>query len=191
MSAELEINPFDEPNVTESKENTAELLAQLKKNKKFKEPPFIVKAAGAESFDSFFSQVRKGGYAALLSYTGRSKDLIRVFNDIRHKLAARFRVPVLLGFGPRYLHSIGQLYKGGPKKGLFIVFLTQEPRDLKIPGAIYSFGQLKRAQALGDLRALENKGLPILAIDLGKDWQSSLKMFQRVVAQISQEKGQK
>ena len=182
MGAELEMNPFDEPNVKESKENTAVLLEKFKKNKKFDESSSILKAAGEAPFDSFFSRSQTGGYIALLAYTGRSKELARIFNNIRLRLAAHFKVPVLLGFGPRYLHSIGQLYKGGPKNGLFIEFLTQEAKDLKIPGEIYSFGQLKRAQALGDKQALEDKGLAVLTLDLGKDWLAALKRFETKLA---------
>ena len=133
------------------------------------------------TFDSFFSQAQKVGYVALLSYTERSKNSVGVFRSIQNSLAVRLQVPVLLGFGPRYLHSTGQLYKGGAKNGLFLIFLTREPRDLRIPGEVYTFGQLKRAQALGDLRALQNKGLPVLAIDLGEKWHSSLKNLERTL----------
>jgi hypothetical protein len=90
--------------------------------------------------------------------------------------------PVLVGFGPRYLHSIGQLYKGGPQTGLFMEFIVQGKKDARVPQAGYSFGQLIKAQALGDLKALQRKKLPTLAVDLGA---GELAGFNALTAQVA------
>ncbi len=159
--AVLEINPFDEPNVKESKDNTARLLDSLKTNKKLLFPKSKI-----EDVASFLAQVPKGGYIALLAYLDRSPEVSKVLKLIRTKIASRLQVPVLVGYGPRYLHSIGQLYKGGPRKGIFIELVSTPAPDLKVPGAPYTFNQLKRAQALGDMQALQSKGLAVLTLDL-------------------------
>ncbi len=157
----LEINPFDEPNVQESKDNTARLLTDIERNKKLSFPKSSV------PWDQFFSQLKEGGYIAFLVYADRSTEITKQLDQIRKQVAKRLKVPVLVGFGPRYLHSIGQLYKGGSRKGIFIELWSTPKPDLKIPEARYTFNQLKSAQALGDLQALESKGLPVLALDLG------------------------
>ncbi len=97
-------------------------------------------------------------------------------------MAAALKVPVLSGFGPRYLHSIGQLYKGGPKQGIFIEFFVKDTKDVKIPGEVYGFSQLKRAQAMGDYEAISGKGLPILAVDLGSNLATGFNIFQKKMA---------
>jgi len=187
--AVLEINPFDEPNVTESKDNTARLLDSLKTNKKLSFPSRAlrlklgvpisimystvypqnqIKHGTKSKIDatSFLAQVPKGGYIAFLAYLDRSPEVSKVLKLIRTKIARRLKVPVLVGYGPRYLHSIGQLYKGGPRKGVFIELVSTPTPDLKVPGAPYTFNQLKRAQALGDRQALQSKGLPVLTCDI-------------------------
>ncbi len=176
---QMGINPFDEPNVKESKDNTAILLGELKKKGKFENPKNYISGKAEINLGSFFAKRKPGAYVALLAYVERNSKTAEIFNRIRKSLREAYKLPVLLGFGPRYLHSIGQLYKGGTPNGLFFTFLKQEGQDLKIPGAFYTFGQLKKAQALGDIQALESKGLPVMAIDLGKDFQSGLKSFEK------------
>ena len=97
-------------------------------------------------------------------------------------MASALKVPVLSGFGPRYLHSIGQLYKGGPKQGIFIEFFAKDVKDVKIPGEVYGFSQLKRAQAMGDYEAISSKGLPVLAVELGSNLAAGFGTFQKKMA---------
>ncbi len=177
----LGVNPFDEPNVTESKKNTALFLEELKQKGRLPNPPFLLKANEKMDLTPFLSKMKSGSYVSFLAYTERTKSTQQAFGKIRSVLLNGAKVPVLLGFGPRYLHSIGQLYKGGPKTGFFILFLKQEKKDIKIPGAAYTFGQLKMAQALGDIKALEDKGLPVLAIQLGSDAVSGLKSVEETL----------
>lgn len=165
----LQINPFDEPNVKESKDNAARLLAELKAKGRLEPPKSLVRADSSVRFGDFFARAEKGSYLAILAYAERSAAFEKALARIRTKISQGLHIPVLIGFGPRYLHSIGQLYKGGAAKGLFIELLASEARDIPIPEAGYSFGQLKRAQAFGDIEALEGRGLPVLAVDIGRE----------------------
>lgn len=165
----MQINPFDEPNVKEAKDFTNRFLDMLKEKGKYENPKNYVAAGGKTDWDAFFSQVKKGGYLALLVYAERTPQVQQAFNRFREEVREAYKLPVLLGFGPRYLHSIGQLYKGGTLNGLFLAFVKRETKDAKIPGTYYTFGQLKKAQAFGDIQALESKGLPVLTLDLGKN----------------------
>jgi hypothetical protein len=92
-----------------------------------------------------------------------------VLARLRVSLRYISRLAVTLGYGPRYLHSTGQLHKGGPAKGIFVLVTVDDPQDLSIPGASYTFSELKRAQALGDLQSLRSKGLRVMNIHLGAD----------------------
>lgn len=167
------VNPFDEPNVTESKESTGALLAQLKQTGKLPEASNLIESKApktkVEQGLGRLLQNPSPSYLALLSYTERTPATTKALNQLRKKLRDKFNVPVLVGFGPRYLHSIGQLYKGGFLTGSFIAFLAQDVKDAAVPEAHYRFSQLKKAQALGDLMAMQKKGLRTLAIQVGKN----------------------
>lgn len=186
-SALLAINPFDEPNVKESKDLTAKFLHQLKVKKRLEEPEHTLKLGGAlskikkdgviDALSRIFVRVESDGYLALLAYTERSPRVAAQLDRIRKVISSAFNIPVTIGFGPRYLHSIGQLYKGGPKTGLFVEFFQDEQRDANVPGSFYRFGQLKKAQAMGDYAALYNKNLPVMTVNVGKDVVEGLKRF--------------
>lgn len=174
--AVLGINPFDEPNVKESKDATAKVLLHLQKTGKL-----TVKAVAPQNakVKDFFGKLSKTGYVVLLPYTERSASMQKAFDKVRTVLREELGCPVLLGFGPRFLHSIGQLYKGGPRTGLFVEFVNTPAGDMKVPGEFYTFDQLKKAQALGDKEALESKGLPVLCVDLGKNPAAGIKAFEQ------------
>ncbi len=91
-------------------------------------------------------------------------------------------VATTLGYGPRYLHSTGQLHKGGPDEGLFLQLLGHDPDDVDIPGQPYSFGVLKRAQARGDLAALRAHGRRVMRVCLGDDVPAGLSRLAELVA---------
>ncbi len=171
-SAVLGINPFDEPNVKESKDNTGRLLEHLKNHGKFPVTEGIlkIKDAGfkpeAQALNAFFGALKKSGYIAILAYLERSPATQKALDGLRHQLGQALKVPVLVGFGPRYLHSIGQYYKGGPAQGIFLELFAAEAPGGQVPGTHYRFDQLKHAQALGDKEALESKKLPVLAVEL-------------------------
>lgn len=183
-SALLEIDPFDEPNVKESKDITGRILEDMKKKAPLPEPKTVLTVKGPKltpadkrTFDQFFGKLKPEGYLPLLAYIDRTPAAKKLLQGLQKMLAAQLKVPALSGFGPRYLHSIGQLYKGGPKQGAFIEFVAKDKTDLRIPGEVYGFSQLKKAQALGDYEAISNKGLPVLVVDLGADVLKGLLMF--------------
>ncbi len=187
----LEINPFDEPNVAESKANTERLLARFEKigPAVWEKPdegvthrpwgtlkeaalfgnhfdlPDGVKGTGEEVLRSFvdalFKSRRGGGYAAVMAYLTPDEEWERRMFLFKECLTHRFRIPVTFGFGPRFLHSTGQLHKGGKPVGIFLQVSAKDAIDLPIPGEPFSFSVLKRAQQLGDYEALETRKFPI------------------------------
>jgi transaldolase/glucose-6-phosphate isomerase len=142
----LGINPFDQPNVQEAKDATARILAGETVD------------AAVEPLEQVLGSVRPGDYMAITAYVARDAAAIAELAAIRQGLRDRYRVATTVGFGPRFLHSTGQLHKGGPNTGVFIQVVEQAAADLPIPGKPYTFGQLKAAQALGDLASLKAHG---------------------------------
>ena len=145
--AMIGINPFDQPNVQEAKDRTAAILAGG-------EQP-VLDPVG--SVDSLLDSARAGDYLAVLALVPASEENERALASARAELSARTGLPTTAGFGPRYLHSTGQLHKGGPGSGLFIQ-VVDDPPHLDIPGREYGFRRLIRAQALGDFDALVERG---------------------------------
>jgi len=180
----LNINPFDEPNVTESKTNTKALLQKYDKIGRISMPA-PVKAFGkltildpvdpdryrkgdlksvATLLKRFLSGLKSPEYLALLSYTKPDAKADRAFQSMRTALGSKSKVASLQGYGPRYLHSIGQLYKGGPATGRFILFVETKRPSVAIPGLSFDFGTLITAQAFGDVQALKKRKRPTLVV---------------------------
>ena len=152
----LEINPFDQPNVAEAKDATgAILLGGLEE-----EPGF-------DDLAPLLASVNPGDYVAILAYLDRTMANEAVLQRVRLAIRDRYRVATTVGFGPRYLHSTGQLHKGWPGTGVFIQVVDAEaPPDIAIPGAHFSFGTLLHAQALGDLHSLDVHGRRVARVTL-------------------------
>ncbi len=179
--AVLGINPFDEPNVAESKENTRNVIETFEKTGRMPSPDPALAENGIAVFGNmalgkkrllkdtvvgFLDQARPGDYLAIMAYLERSEAVEAPLQEIRHWSRNRLRIATTLGFGPRFLHSTGQIHKGGGGKGLFLQITAEDETDLPIPDERYSFGQLKKAQALGDFQSLESRGFRILRIHL-------------------------
>jgi glucose-6-phosphate isomerase len=185
----LGVNPFDEPNVAESKENTRQVLQAFCHKGKLDLPTPILQGEGIRLYGNiepwnisprdtlwaFLNQSRTGNYMALMAYLERSPVHEALLQKIRRLIRDRFHLSTTLGYGPRFLHSTGQLHKGGPPKGLFLQITAEDTHDLAIPGKPYTFGILKTAQALGDYYALIRKELRILHLHLGRDTAGDLK----------------
>ena len=105
-------------------------------------------------------------YIAINAFLPKNSENEMVLQEFRRRLGEKFSLPTTLGFGPRYLHSTGQLHKGGPNTGLFLIVTAQRQKDLEIPGQGVTFGVMQRAQAIGDLQALIAKDRQVLWIDL-------------------------
>ena len=200
--ASLAIDPFDEPNVQESKDNTARILEGFEisgemplGSPRLAESGIEVYADGAvrgsistlqltAALRTFFSERRPDDYLAILAYVARDAANGAELDTLRTTLDERLALPVLLGYGPRYMHSIGQLYKGGPASGMFLLITSEKPEDLPIPGAKYTFGQLEMAQALGDLQSLGRLGKPALRLHLTEGVPAGLTALRRAIDQV-------
>jgi transaldolase/glucose-6-phosphate isomerase len=197
----LGINAFDEPNVAESKRNTADLLEQWERNGSF---PDVSTLAGDEwialyseagqsrrsqeharsseaVLQELFDLVRPRDYIALLAYVHRTQAVHELLTSFRVRLRERLRIATTLGYGPRYLHSTGQLHKGGPNTGLFLLLTADPAEDVPIPGKPYGFGTLQRAQALGDYRALVENGRRVLRVHLRGEVEPALRRLGTVL----------
>ena len=188
----LGVDAFDEPNVAESKKNTSDLLEKWQQESSFGEeepvitgsglavyapggPPSGRAARGVKAYlKSFLEGVRPGDYLALLAYFRATPERDRRLDQTRTRLRNRLKVATTLGYGPRYLHSTGQLHKGGPDTGVYLVLTADPDGDLEIPGSPYGFATLHRAQALGDYRSLVDHGRRVVRIHLGEDVEAGL-----------------
>jgi glucose-6-phosphate isomerase/transaldolase/glucose-6-phosphate isomerase len=158
----LGIHPFDQPNVQESKDNTKRILEQVQREGRL---PDIERNRTVEVL---CSQIKPGDYLAVLAYLRPSAKIDSALNEFRKRLVTQYGVATTSGYGPRYLHSTGQLHKGGPNQGLFLELTERPSRDLKIPGAAYTFGTLAQAQAVGDVQSLQAHGRTVAQVSLGK-----------------------
>ena len=191
----LGVNPFSEPNVWESKHLTKALLEQYARDRRLPERtplasdgPLAVYGAVSPSprtvagaFSALFRLRRSGDYLAFLSFLPRTAAVDAALNALRSAAARRLGIATLLEIGPRYLHSTGQLYKGGRDCGLFLLLTADEREDLPIPGEPFTFGALKQAQALGDFEAMQQKGRRILRVHLGDGPERTLLQLQRLL----------
>jgi glucose-6-phosphate isomerase len=169
----LGINPFDEPNVTESKDNTRRVLEAYGRTGTITLPAPI---AGA-GLGRHLKRAKPNGYFAIQAYIAPSESRDRALRDAADALSDATRRAVTTGYGPRFLHSTGQLHKGGAPIGCFIQLTSAHGQDLPIPGWKESFGTLIDAQAAGDFVSLEAHGLPVARVDLGADVESGLAAF--------------
>lgn len=112
---------------------------------------------------------RPGDYVGIQAYLAPTAETRGALEALRRRVLERQHVATTLGFGPRFLHSTGQLHKGGPPSGRFLQIVDAPKHDLAVPDTDYTFGQLIRAQALGDYQALRQKDRRVLRVDLGAD----------------------
>jgi glucose-6-phosphate isomerase len=187
----LGIDPFDQPNVQESKDNTKRLLAgYIASGELLEDLPegdgrlaYPVRDAGLPAaLSAFFAQAHSGDYVALQAYVAPDEAVWNLLEALRLDVRDRLRLATTVGYGPRFLHSTGQFHKGGPNKGLFLQLLGHDPVDADIPGQPYSFSVLKRAQARGDLGALRAHGCRALRVCLGNDVRAGVERLQTLVA---------
>ena len=163
----LGVNPFDEPNVQEAKDATAAILAQGSLDPDVSgetltpdNGPLVLAAAQGAVSRSYF---------AIQAFIQRRRDNDELLARIRASVRFPTRLATTSGYGPRYLHSTGQLHNGGPERAVFLQLTMDDPEELPIPEAAYSFSRLKRAEALGDFRALQSKGRRVMRMHLGAD----------------------
>ncbi|MDH7489789.1 MAG: glucose-6-phosphate isomerase [Anaerolineae bacterium] len=183
----LGVNPFDQPNVAEAKRNTANMLALYERRGALEPADAITldartdTSAPAETLRRFFAEIQPGHYCAILAYLPPSDQWDALFAELQEHLALRLGVAFTFGYGPRYLHSTGQLHKGGPATGHFLILTADDAEDVPVPGERYTFGVLKNAQALGDRQALETVGRPVLHFHLAGEARQTAHALRQIV----------
>jgi transaldolase/glucose-6-phosphate isomerase len=207
--AVLGINPFDQPDVEASKAATRTLTSAFEKSGALPPEKPIVKDDGFTIFtdaknaaalepmvgadrslagylSAHFRRLRPGDYVALLPYLARTEPYEQLLQEMRLAIRDHLRVATCVGFGPRFLHSTGQAYKGGPNTGVFLQITCEDAADIPVPGQRYSFGVVKAAQARGDLAVLLERGRRALRIHLGTDVQTGLTALRAAVIRALQ-----
>ena len=193
----LGINAFNQPDVEASKVATRTLTTEYEKTNSLpaekpvmedggiklftdeKNAAALAKAAGgAKSFDGYLKahldRIHAGDYFAVLGYIPMNSEHESALQKIRHAVRDQKRVATCLGFGPRFLHSTGQAYKGGPNSGVFLQITCDDAVDLPVPGQKYTFGVVKAAQARGDFQVLAERGRRALRLHLGPNVKAGL-----------------
>ena len=185
------INPFDQPDVEASKVATRELTAQYEQAGSLPAEAPIFEGAGIKLFadernatalaqaagdrslagylKAHLARLKAGDYFALLAYLEMNDAHEQILQSARQAVRDRKRVATCLGFGPRFLHSTGQAYKGGPNTGVFLQVTCEDAIDLPVPAQKYTFGTVKAAQARGDFQVLAERGRRALRVHLGVD----------------------
>jgi hypothetical protein len=157
----LRINPFDEPNVQQAKDATRALLDRYERERQLPVPSsaqtsrMARKYLGDRPAEAVLTLLRQGDYFALLAYVGPDPELSAALQALRQSVVDATGAATMFGYGPRYLHSTGQLHKGGPNTGVFLLISSTPEEDVPIPNQAFSFGTLELAQALGDFASLD------------------------------------
>jgi glucose-6-phosphate isomerase/transaldolase/glucose-6-phosphate isomerase len=157
----LGINPFDQPNVQEAKDNTKRVLESG-------ELPRVPDALD-DGLDVLIGEAGPERYVAILAFVPPSGEFDAAIEELRRTIRDGTRSTTTFGYGPRYLHSTGQFHKGGPPTGRFLQLVGDVGPDVEVPGESYTFRHLEHAQALGDLQTLESHGLPVKRVRLEGD----------------------
>ena len=158
----LGIHPFDQPNVQKAKDTTECLLQEYTTSGRLPQ----TEATG--SVADLMAKAGKGKYLAIMAYIRQTPEADKALADFRRKIVERYHIATTLGYGPRFLHSTGQLHKGGPDTGLFLHLTADHEKDTPIPGKLYTFGVVADAQALGDLQALQSSGRHVTRIHFSR-----------------------
>ena len=158
--AVLGIHPFDQPDVQAAKDMTDAMLVHVQQTGE-------LPAVQAEtSFDQLLVGIQPDSYVAILAYCQQTPEVDASISLLRQRIAQPYGVATTAGYGPRYLHSTGQLHKGGPASGVYLLLTTDPDPDVPIPGRPYTFGQLAQAQAMGDVQALRAASRPVAWVRL-------------------------
>lgn len=175
--AVLGVNPFDQPNVQAAKDIARAELQKIQSASGLPELEFEVSSQDlrlngcdgstvGSAIANFINHAPAGSQVAFLAFLPETTETTAVIQELRAAITARLTLATSFGYGPRYLHSTGQYHKGGPNNGFYIVLTSEDAADIKIPGMNATFGQLKMAQALGDIGALEANGRRVIHVHL-------------------------
>jgi len=190
--AMMGVNPFDEPNVTEAKVATSALLAQHATDGKLPAAPDDTCEVGdVDRIRAHLATATPADYLAFCAYFLRTPGRDAALTRMRVACRDRTRNATTLGYGPRFLHSTGQLHKGGANTGVFLQLTADATADLPVPGESYTFATLRDAQALGDLQVLKRRGRRVLRVHLGADVDAGLAALADVLAGETQGRARK
>ncbi len=198
------INPFNQPDVEASKIETKKLTSEYEEKgslpaetpiftgdgvKLFTDEANAKKLASSEPslvgyLQTFMNQISTGDYFAVLGYIEMNEAHEAALQSLRHKIRDSKKVATCLGFGPRFLHSTGQAYKGGPDSGVILQITCDDANDLAVPGQTFTFGIVKAAQARGDFQVLADRGRRALRVHLGADVAAGLKTLQTAMEKV-------
>ena len=201
----ISVNPFDQPDVEASKIETRKLMGAFETDRNLPgEVPLAedgqltlyadarnaadlgdlcgVRATVADYLQAHLARIKAGDYMAFLAYLERNESHTRLFQAMREQLRDSSKVATCLGFGPRFLHSTGQYYKGGPNNGVFLQLSCDAVHDLTVPFEHYSFGMAEAAQGRGDFEVLAERGRRALRVHLGSDVEAGLKRLGELLA---------
>ncbi len=203
----LAINPFNQPDVEASKVATRKLTEEYERRGELPAETAILEGEGitlfadeananslaemasAETLAAYLQahlrRLEPRDYFALLAYVEMSDSNTEELQAIRHQVRDARRVATCLGFGPRFLHSTGQAYKGGPNTGVFLQITCDDSEDIPVPGRDYTFGLVKAAQARGDLQVLGERDRRLLRAHIGKDVKAGLRKLRDLIGQIA------
>jgi transaldolase / glucose-6-phosphate isomerase len=177
----LGIDAFDQPNVQESKDNTKRLLEEYKASGTMRTDGRQVKPDDASAIGSLLASVKPGDYVAITEYIAETSDRDKRIAAIRETIGRELHVATTTGYGPRFLHSTGQLHKGGPATGVYMQLTGGGHDDVPIPNEKFSFGVLVRAQAIGDLQSLASRKRRAISVDLGENIEAGLDTLTKTV----------
>jgi len=196
----LGINPFDQPNVQEAKDATKAILENYKSAGSLDQQKPVLSegslsfytagesslstSSALELLSNYLGSAKEGDYIAFLNFLEETDAYDAVIQRLRVNLRDATRCATTAGYGPRYLHSTGQLHKGGSANGLFIQLTATDRQDVPIPGEAFTFAILKEAQALGDFRSLASRGRRALRIDLGTDAKAGLENLAEILNEV-------
>ena len=175
----LGINPFDQPNVQEAKDRTNQILGGESKGESRESRGIDEKALG-----ELLGSLKERDYLAITAYVASTAENEEALNRTRLRVRDARKVATTLGFGPRFLHSTGQLHKGGPDTGAFLQVTAEPAAAVPIPGRPWGFGEVVAAQAAGDLAALVSRGRRALRVHLGRDLAQGLAALDAAVARV-------
>jgi hypothetical protein len=202
LGAVLRINPFNEPNVQESKDNTRQVLEQYASAGELprSDPAAtddglvaymdgttgaMLRSSGDGSVPGLVAalvgRAKVGQYVAIMAYIRRSEEHDRLLTELRRAVRDATRAATTVGYGPRFLHSTGQLHKGGPPTGIFLQITCEDDVDIDIPGSKFGFSVLKQSQALGDMQALQSRKRPFVSVHLEDDVTANLRALVKAV----------
>jgi transaldolase/glucose-6-phosphate isomerase len=188
----LRENPFDQPDVESAKVETRALMSEYEKTGRLPADENVLelgKKHVSESiqkelqarFRTLFGRFQAGDFFAILAYLPTTHEIEQELEKIRLHVRNHMRVATSLQFGPRYLHSTGQAFKGGPNQGVFLVLTHSSQERVPIPGRNYDFESVVQAQALGDIKVMVERDRRVFHVDLGSDWMQSISILHTAV----------